>query len=619
MREMKRPLPSPRPPSLSTALALMLAGCAHAPSQVLDAQPWYGDLHALAREAAEVRETKLTQQFEVVPLDDAAFFAEYARINGDASAALKKEIESTLGEFTGLSTEQFGELAGQMRAQVTGVREEQLIAFYHFASHRMVLRQTIPPVLVEGGERIRFLSLAHEVGHVLQDQLGVGTQHPASFDESITLRAVLEGDATLTATLLDARRQGLTPKRAIERGRLSTQAFTTSQLLEVTGLSPKLLQASPIIRELFLFPYFTGQRFISDLYQAGGLPLVQLALLNPPRRSDFIYSPQRWLDGGTPRLEPLANPPRRLGLVILRSFIEHCSKKPVAGVNLVRWVEEHYLDDSFHREGSTLSWVTEWSNAATPRDLTEPKRTPSEATANNASLDSIAPQTLLECFGQKPNDITSAIDGEVVALVSGGPLMERERLASAAAKTAKQPSAPAQLGKHVPAPAMEVAFRPAGRGSSTTEQWTHEKLGLTMSIPGAKVLDAPGVALLAVAPDATLVLMFVDDAPNTKTNDGFTNALLDGFIKGMKLPPGGFPLSTKHVWTPTQLDWVSGTEARESFQQPTAIHTLVLNVCGGKASINVVMMGFKPGTIDRLDEWVATLRGSSLPPICSDP
>jgi hypothetical protein len=52
------------------ALLVALAACAHAPEQ--NGPPWYGDLHALAAEAARLRNTQPPADFDVIELDDAA-------------------------------------------------------------------------------------------------------------------------------------------------------------------------------------------------------------------------------------------------------------------------------------------------------------------------------------------------------------------------------------------------------------------------------------------------------------------------------------------------------------------------------------------------------------------
>ncbi len=619
----------PRMVRPSWLLLLVCASCVRAPVTIAPppapppapALPWYGDLHALANEAARVREVTLTQRFEVVPLDDDAFFAAYASLLAASSGPLQQELEATLREFTGAD---FEALKRSLTGRWNDVRQEQLIAFYHFASHRLLVRQVIPPLLAAGGERLRALTLAHEVGHVLQDQLGVGAWSPASFDDAIAQRAVLEGDATLTATLLDAERQGLPPKRAVERGRLTLGLLTTAQVLEVSGLSPKLLEAPPVVRELYLFPYFRGQRFIADLYQSGGLPLVAHALAHPPRRSDAIYAPQRWLDGSAAPLQPLGEPPRRLGLLLLRTLIEQCQQRARVPAPSLAWAESHYVDDSFRRAGSTLSWATAWDFVPTALDLKNAQEAgiqgASEEAAGrlNRAVGPLIATSVLKCLGAPADELELAVSGEVIGVVAGAPSADRQRLASAAARSPRLEVQPAMPGQRIPEPQLEVAFRPVGQGVQHDEAWTHAKLGLSMAVPGGKVMDNPGAALTVTAPGSALFVIFVDEPPTTKGDDGFVNAVLDGFLRSSKLVPEGVPLTTRHRWSPTTFAWTTGRETKGEFEGPTALHALVFPVCDGKASINVVSMGFTPSGQRRLERWVATLQGAARPPVCSD-
>jgi hypothetical protein len=390
-------------------LVLLVVSCAHAPSPapvvgpqavVADA-PWYGDLRALAASAAKVRGLTLTQAFEVVPLEDEAFFAQYAALMESGSTALQQELELTMSEFLGVDITKFR--AG-LAEKVQGVRQEQLVAFYHFTTHRLFVRSRVPAVVEGGGERTRFLAVAHEVGHVLQDQLGATGRTPASFDEAIALRAVLEGDATLTATLLNAERDGTLPGRAVERTRLALSGLSTTQLVQLGGLSPKLLEAPPVIRELFLFPYFRGQRFVADLYQAGGLELETWALLHPPMRSAAIFSPQRWLDGRDAPLQPLGDPPRRLGALMLHTLYAQClATHPKAPGASLPWLESHYVDDSFRRVGQTLSWATAWDLSATASDLPEIRARGDEGAQRvNGKIAPVVTSAVLKCRGCRP-------------------------------------------------------------------------------------------------------------------------------------------------------------------------------------------------------------------------
>jgi hypothetical protein len=592
---------------LAGCALLLLSGCTHTAAVVTPPSraepkveaPWYGDLHALAKEAAAVRELTLTQDFTVVPLDDAPFFAEYDQIVTRASGELKQELMTTLSEFTGVDLEKFKNV---LAADLNAVRQEQLIAFYHFKSHRLLVRKTIPAVLAAGSERVRFITLAHEVGHVLQDQLGVGAHEVKTFDEAITWRAILEGDATLTATLLDAVKQGITPKRAVERARLTLSSLSLAQMIEVSGLSTRLLEAPPVVRELTLFPYFRGQRFISDLYAAGGLSLVRHALEHPPTRSDAVYSPQRWLDGTAPALEPLGEPPRRLGLWWLRTLLEQCQRDKPPGP-AVSWVESHYLDDSFHRAGQTLSWATEWDGSALD--------------ARERGL--VISKGLLTCLGVPGDELNAATSGNVAGLVAFAPGADRERLASMTARTRTLASKPAMPGTVISPPALGAAFRVSGAGVLSGDTWVHAKLGLSMVVAGGKPIENPGAALTIAGPGAVMFVMFVDEPPTQKGDDGFVNAVIDGFLKSSKLSVAGVSLATKHTWTPAERTWTQGREMKGEFEGPTAVHAEVFPVCGGKASVNVVSFSFSPSGQRVADAWRSSLGGTAQPPLCLEP
>jgi hypothetical protein len=572
------------------------------PPKVEVEAPWYGDLHVLAKEAAAVRELTLTQDFTVVPLDDASFFAEYDQVITAASDQLQQEVTTTLSEFIGVDLEKLkSAFAGGWKK----VRQEQLIAFYHFKSHRLFVRKTIPPILAAGSERARFITLAHEVGHVLQDQLGAGAHEVKTFDEAIAWRAILEGDATLTATLLDAAKQGITSKRAVERARLSLSALSTRQMIEASGLSTRLLEAPAVLRELTLFPYFRGQRFISDLYQAGGLSLVDHAFKHPPMRSDAIYSPQRWLDGTAPALEPVGEPPRRLGLLMLRTLVEQCQRNQPNGPALT-WVESRYLDDSFHRSGRTLSWATEWDDTATALD------------GQKESGLAIS-KGLLTCLGVPADELTATTSGKVTGLVAFAPAADRERLASMTARTLTVDSKPAMPAVVIPRPSLSEAFRVAGAGVLSGETWTHAKLGLSMVVEGGTLRDNPGAALTITAPGAAVFVTFLDEPPTAKGNDGFVNALVDGFLKSSKLSEVGLSLATQHTWTPAERSWSQGREMRGEFEGPVAVHAQVFPVCGGKASVYVVSLSLNPSAQRRVEAWLSSLVGSAQPPLCFEP
>lgn len=609
----------------SCVALLLFLSCTHAPPTVVAPPPpvvvtlpWYGDLHALAERAAKVRGLTLTQQFEVVPLEDDAFFAGYAAIAQTGSTELQHELEATLGEFLGAD---LTALKKAFAGKWNDVRQEQLVAFYHFKSHRLFVRAKVPSVLEAGGERTQFIALAHEVGHVLQDQLGALGTRPGTFDEAITLRAVLEGDATFTATLLDAERQGIPFGRAIERARLSLAVLSTSQLIELSGLSPKLMEAPPVVRELFLFPYFRGQRFMADLYQAGGLELVTWSLLHPPRRTDALFSPQRWLDGSGRPLEPLGDPPRRLGLLLLRTLMEQCERRAATPMpHVLPWIEAHYVDDSFRRAGGTLSWATAWDFTPAASVLERESESQRSGRELNTLAARLVTTSLLQCLGVNPADMEHVTTGEVHGLVAGAPGADRLRLATSVSRLGRLEAEPARAGVEIPMPSVGAAYRVAGSGVKSGDTWAHPKLGLNLVVPGGSLVENPGAALTLTAPGAVLFVLFVDEASTSKSDDAFINAVLNGFLRNnSKLGPEGFPLSTRHAWAPVSLGGTEGRQTTGEFEGPIALRALVLPVCDRKASVNVVALAFTPSGQQRLDAWLSSLRGSANPPVCTDP
>ena len=591
--------------SRSTALLpLLFLACAHERPQpvappVLTTAPWHTELAALTTEASTARAIPLTHAVKVLPLDDAAFDAEYERTQAPPLRALQAELEAALADFTGTEV---SALHTALAPRWSEVHPLPRLAFYDLTTHQLVVRRMLPTDL---DPRLRFLTLAHEVGHALQDELGVAAWKPASFEESITQRAVLEGDAQLTATLLDAARQGTPLPRAVERTRLPLGLPGTAQVLELSGLSPKVLEAPPVVRELHLFPWIHGQRFSADLYQAGGLSLARHALEHPPTRTDALYAPQRWLDGTAPALQPLADPPQRIGLLLLRTILEQCQSDGRSLTPVIDWVEASYLDDSYRRVGRTLSWAADWDQNG---PLTEAP----------GALGTAVVRTVLKCLNLSPEDTKVASREGVVGAVIGGPGADRERLATTISRTPHLDASAAHPGRPIPPPSQDVAFRSAGHGVLTDAQWVHAKLGLSMALPGGKVADNEAAVLTVTAPGAAMFVMFVDQPPTTMGDDGFVNALLDGFLKSSQLAPEGFPLSTRHPWSPTKLAWTSGRETHGEFEGPTALHAMVLPVCDGKASVNVVSLGFGPSGQRVLEAWRSSLKGERNPKVCSE-
>jgi hypothetical protein len=136
--------------------------------------------------------------------------------------------------------------------------------------------------------------LAHELTHAVTDQhydltradrLAAAGGHE---DELAAYTGLIEGDATLLMQRYLAER--LTPREQADAA------------LAVARDGTPMRDAAPAaVRESMLFPYQEGLRFVQALYQHGGWAAVDRAYRDPPRTSEQLLHPERYLG---PRDQP---------------------------------------------------------------------------------------------------------------------------------------------------------------------------------------------------------------------------------------------------------------------------------------------------------------------------
>ena len=129
------------------------------------------------------------------------------------------------------------------------------------------------------------VTLAHEYTHSLQDQhyhldhiwpIGV-----ADRDRVLAIRALVEGDATLTGYAW-----GYT--------HMSGKDFKS--LFEGRQISPDVqVKTPPYLGMLTIFPYVVGLQFVTKLMDVGSFSTVNLALQDPPRSTEQIMHPEKFL------------------------------------------------------------------------------------------------------------------------------------------------------------------------------------------------------------------------------------------------------------------------------------------------------------------------------------
>ncbi len=132
----------------------------------------------------------------------------------------------------------------------------------------------------------------HEFTHALQQ---LHFDFDAKFDAiedntdaSFALRALVEGDARVSELLY--MQEFLTAEEQAE-----SQGTPTQALIDAFRAAPYIVQRS------YAFPYQDGANFVIDLYNnQGGWDFIDAAFSNPPRSTEQILHPEKYLSGDDP-------------------------------------------------------------------------------------------------------------------------------------------------------------------------------------------------------------------------------------------------------------------------------------------------------------------------------
>ncbi|MEM3044432.1 MAG: hypothetical protein QXV77_02930 [Candidatus Bathyarchaeia archaeon] len=117
-------------------------------------------------------------------------------------------------------------------------------------------------------------TLTHELTHIVQGYYFPG-RTPSTHDESKAWNSLIEGDASYTADRY-------------------AEHLRSPKGLSIHGWNGEI---PPPLMELWLFPYRYGVGFVSHLYSVGGWNLVNEAYYNPPRTTEQVIHPEKYLAG----------------------------------------------------------------------------------------------------------------------------------------------------------------------------------------------------------------------------------------------------------------------------------------------------------------------------------
>jgi hypothetical protein len=131
--------------------------------------------------------------------------------------------------------------------------------------------------------------LAHAYVHALQDQhfdLEAMEDRATSLDEKTAARALIAGDAMLSTALY-------------RHGDLPSTDWDWLTNLTMEAEHPRYsdqLGASEAWRHLERFPNWEGRVFVQDLFETGGWDALNQAYIDPPRSTEQILHPSRYLE-----------------------------------------------------------------------------------------------------------------------------------------------------------------------------------------------------------------------------------------------------------------------------------------------------------------------------------
>jgi hypothetical protein len=178
-----------------------------------------------------------------------------------------------------------------LKTALSGFVGEQVAGFYDPDTGDLVVLGT--PGHLDPVEKV---TLAHELDHALTDQaLGIPLEEPpppGREDAALAVRALAEGDATLTMSMFAARSLSYEEQLSVNFSSFPNQGSLTD-----------IAQVPHYLARTMLFPYLEGLLFVCELQVEGGWETVNSAYDDPPTTSAQILFPERY-EAGEDAVDP---------------------------------------------------------------------------------------------------------------------------------------------------------------------------------------------------------------------------------------------------------------------------------------------------------------------------
>ncbi len=265
---------------------------------------------AVAREVSAIRGLPLKKRIpnEVVDKDQ-------LRKRLIAMAGEDKTKRETAAEGFALARWGMIPLRTDYPALLIDVLTEQIAGYYDTDTKKL----TISKSAGDDGDWAE-LVLAHEIEHGLQDQsfdLKKFEDLPdTEGDAAIARRALVEGDGIALMIEVMLKRQGIASPWANP-----AVADAIEKAMSVPGAGDSLDKAPVVLRESLIFPYRSGLTFVAALRRRQPWSAVDAAFARPPRSTEQILHPERYLADDRPVPIAIDVPPTLRGYAVRHSTV----------------------------------------------------------------------------------------------------------------------------------------------------------------------------------------------------------------------------------------------------------------------------------------------------------
>lgn len=476
----------------------------------------------------------------------------------------------------------------------------QLLGFYDPKKDKVF----VPKVTEPTAEKLFLDSgvVAHEMEHALQAQHFKNIRQPTSSDEGIALLSLFEGDAQLAMAAYFGAEAGAPIGRTVRRMADATKDVPIAALAKANQAGTLAVART---QERLDFPYSEGMMFVSDLYRAGGFPLLDAAFADPPTTSEHILHPEKYLAGEGARLVKEPKVPTGwtgvvtdvLGELDTRIILSRCLDKATAQKAAGGWAGDRFAVFETEEKKVAMAWVSAWDTDADAKEM-EAALNASEACWQSGSD---------EHLGANGERVVER-RGTVVVFLRGVPKAARASMTNDLFGAVASPVKPkvrsaAVIPPRVPLPEFEP-------GKIDKDVYENAWLGIVGRVPpgmGAKIgdeefdltIDRPGTLIYGSVTVSTRV---ANEEQNERTFTEFQSgfeALLekDGLVldsQGTKDVDTALGNGVERVWK------IHGTGG--------GLHMVLVPICLGTGSI-VFVEGYGDAKAKKvLDDWRASFR-----------